>query len=353
MTTRAEAIAEYKQTRNKHRLFVILLTVGALITIPVTLGFGVYNISIIDSITVFFQHLTGNIVDVKADRYIWDVRLPRALGAVVLGAGLSVAGAVMQNNFKNPLAEPYTMGISSGAFMGVVVAMVTGITIIPGLTGQAGFTVNAFCFALIPIAMILLISRFRKVSPVSMILIGIAIMFLFNSLSQIMLLASSAETLQDAYTWRVGNTSRIYWAELPIMTTATVIVVAIIWILSDKLNVMYAGDRGAQSMGIKPQLLRLSTLTLVSLMTAAIVSVTGTIGFIGLVGPHIARVFVGSNNRYLIPASAAFGAIFMALADTVAKVTGPDGLPVGIICSMVGGPLFIYILIKRSKKVWI
>ncbi len=352
MTTRAEAVSEYRHLKNRHRLFVILLTVGALITIPLTLGFGVYNISLVDSIVVFFQHLTGNIVDVKADGFIWDVRLPRALGTVVLGAGLAVAGAVMQNNFKNPLAEPYTMGISSGAFMGVVIAMVTGISIIPGLSVQAGYTANAFLFSLIPIAMILLISKFKNVTPVSMILIGIAIMFLFNSVSQIMLLASSAETLQDAYLWRVGNTSRIDWNALPIMVSITVIVMAIVWFLSDKLNVMYAGDRGAQSMGVRPQKLRLVTLTLVSLMTAAIVSLTGTIGFIGLVGPHIARIFVGSNNRYLIPASAAFGAMFMAVADTVAKVTGPDGLPVGVICSMVGGPLFIYILVKRSKKVW-
>lgn len=352
MTTRTEALQEYKRNKNRCRFFIVLLTAGALFMILFTLGFGVYDISLLDSINVFFQHITGNITDVKADRYIWNVRLPRALGAVILGAGLAVAGVVMQNNFKNPLAEPYTMGISSGAFMGVVIAMVTGITVIPGLTGQAGYTVNAFVFSLIPIGMIILISRFRKVSPVSMILIGIAIMFLFNSLSQIMLLTSPAETLQDAYTWRVGNTSRIYWSSIPIMLSVTAVVLVVVWFMSEKLNVMYAGDRGAQSMGIRPQLLRLSSLTLVSLMTAAIVSVTGTIGFIGLVGPHIARIFVGSDNRYLIPASAAFGAIFMAAADTVAKVTGPDGLPVGVICSMVGGPLFIYILVKRSKKVW-
>ncbi|MBO4797846.1 MAG: iron ABC transporter permease, partial [Candidatus Methanomethylophilaceae archaeon] len=256
-----------------------------------------YDISLADSITVFIQHLTGNITDFKADRYIWDVRLPRAIGTVVLGAGLSVAGAVMQNNFRNPLAEPYTMGISSGAFFGVVIGMVTGISILPGLPVQAGYTVNAFLFSLVPIGMILLISRFKNVTPVSMILIGIAIMFLFNSVSQILLLASSAETLQDAYLWRVGNTSRIDWDALPVMVPVTAAVIVIVWLLSDKLNVMYAGDRGAQSMGIKPQKLRLASLTIVSLMTASIVSLTGTIGFIGLVGPHIARIFVGSNNR--------------------------------------------------------
>ena len=343
---------EYRRSLNRKRAFIAVFLLGAAVSIPLTLGFGVYKIGIPDAISVFLNHLFGNITDTRSDMFVWDVRLPRALGAVILGAGLSVAGVVMQNDFRNPLAEPYTMGISSGAFMGVVIAMVAGISIVPGLTGQSAYTVNAFVFSMIPIAAILIISKFRKVTPVAMILIGIALMFLFNAVSQIMLLSSTAETLADAYAWRVGSTSKITWDMLPIMVGVTIIVCTAMWLLSRKLDVMYAGDRGAQSLGVSPYILRVGTLVAVSLMTAAIVSISGTIGFIGLVGPHVARIFVGSANRYLIPASAAFGGMFVAFADTVAKVTGPDGLPVGIICSMVGGPLFVYILIRRSSKVW-
>lgn len=348
-----EAISEeYSKGQRKKLIFTLVFAAIAVITIPLTIGIGIYNISMADSIRVFIDHILGNITDTRSDYFIWDIRVPRALGSIVIGAGLAVAGAVMQNDFKNPLAEPYTMGISSAAFMGVVVAMVTGICLVPGLTGQAAFIVNAFVFSLIPIVIILLVSKFRKVTPVSMILIGIAIMFLFNSISQMMLLASSAETLAEAYSWRVGSTTRVRWDMLPIMMAITAGVIIAVWSQHRKMDVMYAGDRSAQSFGVKPNLIRLITLTLVSLMTAAIVSISGTIGFIGLVGPHIARIFVGSSNKYLIPASAAFGAMFMAIADTVAKVTGPDGLPVGIICSMVGGPLFVYILIRQNRKVW-
>jgi len=244
------------------------------------------------------------------------------------------------------------MGVSSGAFFGVVIALVFGVCLIPGLTGQAAYVTNAFVFSIIPIALILLIAKFKTITPVSMILIGIAVMFLFNSVSQVFLLASSAEDLADAYSWRVGNTARIGWGELPILTLIVIVAVFAVWALHKKLDVMYAGDRGAQSLGIIPNRLRIVSMTIVSLMTASIVAVSGTIGFIGLVGPHIARMFVGSNNKYLIPASAAFGALFIAIADTIAKVTGADGLPVGVISSLVGGPLFVYLLIKNRKKVW-
>ena len=347
-----EAKKQYKASEHKKLILVAVFLILAAISIPLSLGFGVFKISLFDAIRVFFEHLIGNITDTKADKYIWNVRLPRAIGAVVIGAGLSVAGAVMQNDFKNPLAEPYTMGVSSGAFFGVVIALVFGVCLIPGLTGQAAYVTNAFVFSIIPIALILLIAKFKTITPVSMILIGIAVMFLFNSVSQVFLLASSAEDLADAYSWRVGNTARIGWGELPILTLIVIVAVFAVWALHKKLDVMYAGDRGAQSLGIIPNRLRIVSMTIVSLMTASIVAVSGTIGFIGLVGPHIARMFVGSNNKYLIPASAAFGALFIAIADTIAKVTGADGLPVGVISSLVGGPLFVYLLIKNRKKVW-
>lgn len=337
---------------HRNLLFTIILAAVAIITVPLTLGFGVYDISLADSLSVFVHHLMGNVVDERSDYFIWDVRLPRALGSIIIGAGLSVAGAIMQNDFRNPLAEPFTMGLSSGAFFGVVIVMVSGVSIIPFFTGQLALTANAFVCALVPIAMIVTISKFRTLTPTSMILIGIAIMFLFNSISQILLVTTSAETLADAYAWRVGSTSKISWDEIPLIACITVAGIAIVWSMHRELDVMYAGDRGAKSMGVDASRVRIITLLVVSLMTACLVALSGTIGFIGLVGPHVARIFVGSNNRYLIPASAAFGAAFMALADTLAKVTGPDGLPVGVISSMIGGPLFVYILVRQRKSAW-
>lgn len=328
---------------------LVLLAVGAFL---LTLGFGVYDITVPEAISALFGHLTGGFVDESDDYYIWDVRTPRAIAAILVGAGLAVAGVIMQNDFKNPLADPYTMGISSGAFLGATLNLVFGISVIPMLSGGNATVVNAMVFSLIPTAIIIVVSRFRRMTPVAMILTGIAVMYLFSSITQIILVSAPSESLADAYQWRVGSLSRVGWESLPVMLAADVVLIALLWFLSGKLNVMYAGDRGAQTLGEHAQKIRVATLVLASLMTACLVCYTGTIGFIGLVGPHVARILVGSNNRYLIPASAAFGAAFIILADTVAKVSGPNGLPVGVICSMIGGPLFIWILVKQRKSAW-
>lgn len=348
-----DARSAYRAVNRRKVVFVVMLVAVAAVSFFLTLGFGVYDISISDSIGAFFGHLSGGYVDATDDHYIWDVRTPRALGAILVGAGLAVAGVVMQNDFKNPLADPYTMGISSGAFLGAVLSLVLGISLIPGLVGNSATIVNAMVFSLIPTAIIVVVAKSRKMTPVAMILTGIAVMYLFSSITQIILVSATAESLTDAYQWRVGSLNRVTWDSLPVMLAVDVVMIALLWLLSGKLNVMYAGDRGAQTLGEKAQSIRVITLVMASLMTACLVCFTGTIGFIGLVGPHVARIFVGSNNRYLIPASAAFGAAFVLLADTVAKVSGANGLPVGVICSMIGGPLFIWILIRQRKSAWL
>ncbi|MBQ3735447.1 MAG: iron ABC transporter permease [Candidatus Methanomethylophilaceae archaeon] len=318
----------------------------------ITLGFGVYRISIIDADIAFIDHLLGKELDPNVEEYVWNTRVPRAIGAILVGAGLSVAGVVMQNDFKNPLAEPYTMGISSGAFLGATLSIILGVSIIPFVSSDYMTVANAYLFSLIPVAVLVLISRFRKLTPASMILIGIAVMFLFSSISQILMVTAPSENLADAYAWRVGSLDRLRWEKLPIVAVSTVIFTALICLFIKKLNVMYIGDRSVKTVGENPPQIRITTLVLASLLTAGIVSFTGTIGFIGLVGPHIARIFVGSNNRYLIPASAFFGAAFILIADSIAKISGVNGLPVGVISSMIGGPLFIWILIKQRKSAW-
>lgn len=352
MNDNSEFRSQYRNANIRKIIFIVAFAVLVIASFFLTLGFGVYDISISRAIETFFQHISGNIMDDWDDYYIWSIRVPRAIGAILVGAGLAVAGAIMQNGFKNPLADPYTMGISSGAFLGATLSIAFGISIIPWLDGIGSIVINSFIFSLIPLAIIILVSKFRNMTPTAMILTGIAVMFLFSSITQIILVTSPSETLADAYEWRVGSMSRIRWECLPIMTISAIIIITLLWFLSSKLNIMYAGDRAVKTFGERADHIRLITLMLASLLTAAMICFTGTIGFIGLVGPHVARIFVGSNNRYLIPASAAFGAAFVLLADTVAKVSGVNGLPVGVICSMIGGPLFIWILIKQRKSAW-
>ncbi len=343
---------EYKNANRRKVFFILLLTLLAIGSFFLTLGFGVYDISLSRAIETFFNHLSGNIADGRDDYYIWTVRTPRAIGALIVGAGLAVAGAIMQNDFKNPLADPYTMGISSGAFLGATLSITLGISVFPFLDGVSSTVTNAFIFSLIPAAAIVFVTRIRSLTPVAMILTGIAVMFLFSSITQVIMVTSPSETLASAYEWRVGSLSTLKWEYLPMMAGTAAVMIACLWLLSSKLNIMYAGDRAVQTFGEEAGKIRIVTLLLASVLTAGMVCFTGTIGFIGLVGPHVARIFVGSNNRYLIPASAAFGAAFVILADTVAKVSGPNGLPVGVICSMIGGPLFIWILVKQRKSAW-
>lgn len=345
-------LADYLRSSRKKVVFIIVMTIAAVGAVLLTLGFGVYTISIPDAISVFWNHVTGQVSWVKADHYVWDVRFPRALGALVVGAGLAFAGAIMQNDMRNPLAEPYTMGIASGAFLGAVLSLVLGFSLIPGLSGDWATVINAFVFSVIPTVVIMIVSQFRKMTPTAMILVGIALLFLFSSISQVLMVTAPAETLADAYNWRVGTLSKVTWDNLPIMAAIVAAICIPLYFLSSKLDVMYLGDRAASTLGVNANRLRLITMLLVSLMTGAVVSFTGTIGFIGLVGPHVARILVGSKNRYLLPASAAFGAAFLILADTLAKVCGPSGLPVGVISAMVGGPLFIYILVRQKKSAW-
>ncbi len=342
---------DYARSNRMKVVFIIGFAVLAALAFFATLGFGVYHISMADAIQTLFDHMSGKYVDPDDDYYIFDVRLPRAYGAAFAGAALAVAGAVMQNIFRNPLADPYTMGVSSGAFLGAVLYIILGITIVP-IPGVSGGVVNAFLFSLIPTAILLLITAFRKMTPTAMILTGIAIMYVFSSICQILMVTSDSESMASAYQWRVGSLSRMQWDYVLTMVIAPTVLMVVIWFLSGKFNVMYAGDRAMQSLGEKPMLVRIVSLVLASLLTASVVAFTGTIGFIGLVGPHVARIFVGSNNRYLIPASAAFGAAFLLVADSIAKVTGVNGLPVGVICSMIGGPLFIFILIRQRKSAW-
>ena len=335
--------------------FTFGLALLAAFSFFLTLGFGVYDISLMHSWEVFIGHLTDNITDLDGDSYIWGEyigRVPRAIGAIFVGAALSVAGAVMQTDFKNPLAEPYTMGIASGAFLGAVLFLVNGISIVPFADDDLALVLNSFVMSLAPTAIIVAVGFFKKMTPTMMILTGIAVMFLFSSVCQLILVTAPSESLSDAYSWRVGSLSRITWDNLPYIVSVPSILMAITYLFSGKLNVLYSGDRSAQTLGENAGNIRIITLILVSLLTASVVCFVGTIGFIGLVGPHVARIFVGSNNRYLLPASASFGAAFIILADTLAKISGPNGLPVGVISSMIGGPLFIWILVRQRRSAW-
>ena len=352
--TSDDFVVNYHHKNRKKTLIILSFFIVAFLGVLVALCVGLYNIPLDHVVEVIIDHLKGDVTDIKSENYIFNYRLPRALAALLFGAVLAIGGAIMQNATNNPLAEPYTLGVSSAALLGATLSIAYEFYLIPSLDSTYGLVFNAFIFSLIPVTVILIISTFRRLSPVGIILTGIALMYLFSSISQYIMVTGSDETLSQIYHWRIGSLFKMERAydDLAFIAAITIPISVLLICLDRKLDVMYAGDRNAKTMGLNVKVFRIFVMSLVSLTTAAIVSFTGTIGFIGLVGPHVARSLVGSNNRYLLPCSAAFGAAFLVFADTIAKVTGAGGMPVGVISSAVGGPLFLYILIKRNKKVW-
>lgn len=338
---------------------VCIAAVLALVGVSVTVGeyrvgfLESYGI-IIDHIVAFVQNLLGmeaaDPLDPLKDHVVWNLRLPRILVAIIAGVGLAVAGAAMQSTLKNPLADPYTTGISSGAGFGATLAICYGAGI---AAGNAAIVINAFIFSLVPTAMIIAIAAARKVSPTSMILAGIAVMYIFNALTTVMMLWADPDSMAAVYSWQVGTFEGIMWEDLPAMFLVTLVGSLALMLLSNKLNVLSAGDDSARSLGIDASKLRIIVLVVVSLVTASIVSFTGIIGFVGLVAPHVARIFIGSDNRYLIPASAAFGAALLLVSDLVGRtVIAPAVLQVGVVTAFLGGPLFLYLIVRQRKEAW-
>lgn len=345
-------VENYCRQNRKKIVFTIVCLIAAVFMFLFTISIGKYNLSFSESYKIFFENLFGRGQTTIDDMVVWEYRVPRALMGIFVGASLAVGGAVMQNLMRNPLAEPYTMGISSGAFLGAVLSITCGISIVPFLAGNDATVVNAFILSLAPVFLIVAISKFRKTTPATMILCGVAIMYAFSSISTMLMVMADPEHLSDAYSWRVGVLGKASWESLMLVIPSMTILIIILCLFAGKINTMSIGDKGAVSLGTDPYRTRLICLVLVALLTAFAVSFTGTIGFVGLVVPHIVRTFIGSNNRYLLPACAGFGGIFLLVVDSIAKVISETGLPVGVISAMIGGPLFIYILVQRRRRIW-
>ena len=352
-----ERTAEYRRYVGKKVIFCIICLAVAIVAMGLAFVSGSYEIGFFESYQILWDHITGNIatdeIGLMKDHVIWDLRFPRVLGGLFVGAGLAICGAVMQNSLKNPLADPYTTGISSGAGLGSSLAIILGISVIPGLYGESAIVVNAFVFALIPALVMIFFSVMkRNMSPESTILIGVAVMYVFSAMTTLIRVSATEEDLAEAYIWSVGTLGKTTWDNVFVMGAATAVGVVLFTAVSNMLNVLAMSDQSVTALGEKPKKLRLVLMLIVSMVTAVLVSFTGTIGFVGLVAPHVVRLLIGSDNRYLIPASACFGAMFLVCADCLAKEITTTGLPVGVITALVGGPLFLFILIKMRKSAW-
>ena len=334
---------------------IILLTVCVL---GIVLFVGLLSLSNYEGVglketyEIIWNHILGNEYPSKslfwwADRYIWNTAFPHALAAIVAGAALAICGTMMQSMMVNPLADPYSTGISSGACFGAISAIVMGVSF-STVAGEMGIVVNAFVGALVPALLIIVLSQRIRMTPATLILLGTAVSYFFNSMVTYVMVTTDADTLQSAYLWQVGSLDGMTWSSLPIMAVVTVVGSLAVMILSSKLNIMSLGDNSAISLGVDIQKFRIVCLILMAVMTAAIVSFTGILGFIGLVAPHLVRLVIGSDNRFVVPLSMSVGALLMLVSDYLAFQFA--SIPVGVVLSVIGSPVFFALIVWQNKR---
>ena len=351
-TKRAEIKEEYKKFIGRKIIFILSCVTVIFAVAGVAATLGSYPITVIEVYSIIWHGIFQSIETTK-EIVVWNLRLPRILMGVLAGIGLAIAGTMMQGIVRNPLASPYTLGISSGAGFGAVIAIIYGTGLIPGVSTKYLIIANAFVFSLIPVLIIIGLSRFRKATPELMILAGIAMMYIFSGYIHLIFYFADPDAMKGAYFWTVGGLSGASWENIMPMTIMLALCVPVLMWKSWDLNVMGAGDETAKSLGVNVERARLFIMIVACLLTASIISFTGCIGFVGLVAPHVCRIFIGGDNRFLIPASGLFGGAFLLGMSTLGRtIMAPVIIPEGVMMACIGGPFFFFILLRRKKEYW-
>lgn len=335
------------QKKMTFHIFILFLIIASLVSILVTLCMGAVDIPIKDTWNIILSHLkrepidTG-IVSKSFNQIIWNIRAPRVLLGFAAGCGLTLCGTVMQAIVQNPMAEPYILGISSGATLGATSAIFLGLSSLLGFTAFIG--ASAACFAVLGLS-----SKGGKATSSKLILSGMVINALFTAFSNFIIsIAGDSDGIMTIKFWTMGSLTRAKWSNI---TVVLVFVMAgfIIFLLNSRpLNTMLMGDEAAITLGLNLAKYRVLFLLVISVLTGVLVAACGTIGFIGLIIPHICRSLIGNNHKKLIPAATLLGGIFMVWVDALARtLIHNTELPVGIFTALIGAPFFIYILVKR------
>ncbi|MCW2089571.1 iron chelate uptake ABC transporter family permease subunit [Rhodococcus qingshengii] len=329
-------------------LWVIgVVTLAGSAAVAITLGPAGLSVGEVASIVV--GHLGGTAADVTPirDGIVWDLRLPRTLLAALCGAGLGLCGAIMQSLLRNPLADPFVLGISSGASTGAVLIVILGVG-----SGLIGLSSGAFIGAVISFALVLLLAHAAGGTPDRVILAGVAATQLFSALTSFIVITSAdPEQTRGVMFWLLGSLGGADWLDVALCAAVVAVGLVVCLTHSRALDAFAFGEDAASSLGVNVWRVRVTLLLATALMTAVIVSVAGAIGFVGLVLPHAARALVGSNHRRLLPASALIGSIFLVWVDAVARTAiAPQELPAGVVTALVGVPAFAVILWRRKAR---
>ncbi|QNH95723.1 iron chelate uptake ABC transporter family permease subunit [Corynebacterium anserum] len=335
--------------RGRMRVALIITAVALLAliaSVAVVITMGTADISLVNVRDIISNHLLHTDIPVRRseDAIVWEDRLPRSLVAAACGAGLALCGVIMQSLLKNPLADPYVLGISSGASAGAVTVGVLGIGGV-----SLGLSLGAFIGAMMSFAVVLWIAHMAGGTGPLILLAGVAATQLFSALTSLIIFAfADSDETRGVMFWLLGSLEGVRWDDVWLCLSVVGIAVSLCWYFSHVLDAFTFGDDIADSLGINVRAARLALLSLTALLTATLVSVAGSIGFIGLVLPHAGRLFVGSKHSSLIPVTVIAGALFMVWIDAISRVVfSPTPLPAGVGTAIIGVPVFVALLIKR------
>ena len=358
---------KYQASVRKRVLFILLLIIVAIVVFFISVGLGAVDIPLIDTLKVFGHKILPGVVGPPSKDYYSDFilggRLPRMLLVVLTGFSLGVAGMIMQGLLRNPLVSPFTLGVSTAASFGAAIAIVVGASMFGSMVNigiiLGGIRFNfydivkivfAFGFAMISIGIILLLARGRHVSRSMIILAGVVISYLFQAGLMATKYISDDQQLREITLWTMGSMAGATWASIAVLLPIVTICSFYLFKMSMDINALAAGDEVATNLGVNVHSLRKRGLVMCTLIASVCLAFTGVIGFIGLMAPHICRMIIGNDSRYLMPASGLMGVVILAVSDLFCRlVIRPGELPIGIVLYLVGGIFFIWMI---SNKKW-
>ena len=348
--------ARYFKRLAKWSSIIVCLSLFLLFSMAIAITIGPMSISIENALSIILHQvpILGNLVNVQwaslEEAVVVQLRIPRVVSAAIVGIALSIAGTVFQGIFRNPMADPYVLGVASGAGFGASLAIVLGVGLAP-LGAIYAIPLMASIGAILTMFLVYGIARTgRRIPVMRLLLAGIAVSSFFSALISI-IMTIAGESMHVLVSWLFGGFTIIRWEYINIAAPTIIVGSIAIYAFARDLNIMLLGDDQAKQLGVEVENVKKLMLILASIVTAVAVSISGIIGFIGLIVPHMMRILVGPDHRILLPSSALAGAILLVLCDTLARtLVRPIMLPTGVITAMLGCPFFIYLL-KTSGKI--
>jgi iron complex transport system permease protein len=342
-----QVLSQHRRLRLRRRLLLAGLAVACVAALCLDAATGPSGLSAWRIVTGIVR---PDLLSPSEAAIVWQIRLPYALTAILVGAALALSGAEMQTVLNNPLASPFTLGVSSAASFGASLAIVLGLGL-PFVPADGVVALNAFVFAFGSVLLLQALARARRGGVQSIVLFGIALVFAFNALTALVQFVASQEALQQLVFWTMGSLSRASWRSVAVLAAVVVLTLPFSWAAARALTALRLGEDRALSAGVDVGRLRFFSLLRASLLSAAAVAFVGVVGFVGLVGPHIARLLVGEDHRLYLPASVLSGALLMSLASAASKALVPGALlPVGVVTAVIGVPAFLILIFRSGAR---